>query len=219
MSLLIDSYIFSILFSMFLIIFTINILNSFSGNFLISSSFIWTSVFLLCSFICAVFLCFFIFFLSYCVWGLLFPGFKKNWILSLKKIGFFLPFGFCPAKVGPVVCVRSCRVRVVLSFFLFVCFSSDGQGWVRWWSCLLMIGFVFLFCWLDEASCTGCYWGLDDARSCIQVVSFVWVLTIWYSLGLVLWYSRVLELVLPLQRLRVCSLVRNEHFTSGLLWH
>ena len=32
--------------------------------------------------------------------------------------------------------------------FLFVCFSSDGQGWVRWWSCLLMIGFIFLFCLL-----------------------------------------------------------------------
>ena len=31
--------------------------------------------------------------------------------------------------------------------FLFVCFcfSSDGQDWVRWQSCLLMIGFVFLF--------------------------------------------------------------------------
>ena len=35
------------------------------------------------------------------------------------------------------------RVRCVLS--LFVCFSSCGQGWVRWSSCLLMTGFVFLF--------------------------------------------------------------------------
>ena len=47
----------------------------------------------------------------------------------------------------------------------------------------------------------GCYWWLDDAGSCITVVFFVWVLTIWYTLGLVLWYSRVLESVLPLQRL------------------
>ena len=50
-SLLIDSYIFSILFSRFLLIFTIIILNSFSGSLAISSSFIWTSVFLVCSFV------------------------------------------------------------------------------------------------------------------------------------------------------------------------
>jgi len=37
-------------------------------------------------------------------------------------------------KVGPVVWFVSAsyRVRFVLSFYLFVCFSSDGQGWVRW---------------------------------------------------------------------------------------
>ena len=71
-----------------------------------------------------------------------------------------------------------------------------------------MICFVFFFCLLFRwASCTGCYWWLGDAGSCIQVVSFVWVLTIWYSLGLVLWYSRVLESVLPLQRLRAWSRV------------
>ena len=34
-------------------------------------------------------------------------------------------------------------------------------------------------------SCSGCYRWLGDAGSCIQVVSSVWVLTIWYSLGLV----------------------------------
>ena len=56
-SLLIDSYIFSILFSRFLIIFTIIILNYFSDSLPISSSFIYTSVFLACSFICAIFLC------------------------------------------------------------------------------------------------------------------------------------------------------------------
>ena len=32
---------------------------------------------------------------------------------------------------------------------------------------------IFFVCCLDEASCTGCYWWLDDAGSCIQVVSFV----------------------------------------------
>ena len=76
----------------------------------------------------------------------------------------------------------------------------DGDR-VCWW-----LGFYFCFvCCLDKASCTGCYWWLGDAWSCIQVVSFVWVLIIWYSLGLVLWEGRVLESVLPLQRLRAWS--------------
>ena len=36
---------------------------------------------------------------------------------------------------------------------------------------------IFLFvCCLDEASCTGCYWWLGYARSCIQAVSLVWIL-------------------------------------------
>ena len=63
-SLLIESYTFSILLSRFLIIFTIIILNSFSGSLPISSSFIWTPLFLVCSFICVVFLCIFIIFLK-----------------------------------------------------------------------------------------------------------------------------------------------------------
>ena len=61
-SLLNDSCIFSILFLRFLIIFIIIILNSFSGSLPISPSFIRTSVFLICSFICAVFLAFSLFF-------------------------------------------------------------------------------------------------------------------------------------------------------------
>jgi len=74
--------------------------------FFLSSSFIWTSVFLDFSFICTISLCLSLFFfLTYCVWGLFFPGFKENWILSFKKFEFFLPFGFCPPKAGPVVCV------------------------------------------------------------------------------------------------------------------
>ena len=53
------------------------------------------------------------------------------------------------------------------------------------------LGLYFCFvCCLNEVSCTGYYWWLGDARPCIQVVSFVWILTIWHSLGLVLWYSR-----------------------------
>ena len=150
-SLLIDSCIFSILFSRFLIIFTIII---FQVNFPISSSFIWTSVFLVCSFICAVFLCLFFLsfflFLSYCVWGLLFPGFKESWILCLKKVEFFLPFGLCSPKIGPVVCAE----------FLFV---SPLMGKAEWGGdpvcCWLGLYFCFVYC-LDEASCTWCYWCL-----------------------------------------------------------
>ena len=110
------------------------------------------------------------------------------------------------------------RVRFVLRLCLFVClfvFPLMGKAeWggtsVCWW-----LGWYFCFvCCLDEVSCTRCYWWLGDAGSCIQVVSFVWVLTIWYPLGLVLWQSRVLESVLPLQRLRVWSLVKNGDPTS-----
>ena len=78
-----------------------------------------------------------------------------------------------------------------------------------------MIGFVFLFCLFFR-------WGV--LHRLLLVVGWCWVLyssgfllwvfTIWYSLGLVLW-SRVLENVLPLQRLRVWSLL-----CIGLgLWH
>ena len=51
------SCIFSILLAKFWIIFTIIILNSFSGRLPISSSFVRSGGFLLCSFICCVFLC------------------------------------------------------------------------------------------------------------------------------------------------------------------
>ena len=74
----------------------------------VSSSFILTSLFLICSFNCIVFLCLFIiFFLTYCVWGLLLPGFK---------VEFFLPFGFCPPKTpwwlrGESICPQCGRPR------------------------------------------------------------------------------------------------------------
>ena len=53
----------SILFSRFWIIFTIIILNSLSGRFPISSSFVWFGGHLSCSFTCWVFLCLFILFI------------------------------------------------------------------------------------------------------------------------------------------------------------
>ena len=110
-------------------------------------------------------------------------------------------------------------MRFVLSFCWFV-FSLMGKAeWggspVCWW---LDLYFCFVCC-LDEVSCRGCYGWFGDSGSCTQVVSFVWVLTIWYSLRLVLWYSMFLGSVVPLQRLRAWSLARNEDYTSSLLWH
>ena len=51
------SCIFSILFPRFCIIFTIIILNSFSGRLCIFSSFVWSSAFFLWFFVCCIFLC------------------------------------------------------------------------------------------------------------------------------------------------------------------
>ena len=82
----------------------------------------------------------------------------------------------------------SYRVRFVLSFVSLFVFPLIGKGeWdgnpVCWW-----LGFIFvLFVFLDKVFCTGCYCWLGDAGSCIEVVTFVWVLTIWESLGSVLW--------------------------------
>ena len=82
-----------------------------------------------------------------------------------------------------------------------------------------MIGFVFLFCLLFRRGVLHrVLLVVGNAGSCIQVVFFVWVLTIWYSLRLVLWLSRVLESVLLLQKLWAWFLVRNKDSTSGLLW-
>ena len=144
---------------------TIIFLNYFSSILPISCSFIWTSVFLVCSFICVVFLCLFIIFLTYCVLGLLFPSFR---------VEFFLPFGFCPPKVGPVVYVSVLQGEICAEFsFVFPLMGKAewGSNPVCW-----LFGLYFCFvCCLVEASCIGCYWWLGDTRSCIQVVSFVWL--------------------------------------------
>ena len=95
-SLLIDCHIFSILFSRFLIIFTIIMLNSFSGNLHFLFIYLDFSISSLFLHLCSTSLPFYFIFLTYCVWGFLFPGFK---------VEFILPFGFCPPKVSAVVCV------------------------------------------------------------------------------------------------------------------
>ena len=53
-------------------------------------------------------------------------------------------------------------------------FPLMGKG--EWWGnpVYSWLGLYLCFvCCLDEMSCTGSYWWLGDARSCIEVVSFV----------------------------------------------
>ena len=57
--------------------------NSFSGSLPISSSFIWTSVFLVCSFICAVFFCLSIIFFKKVIM------FEVSFSQASRKVEFF----------------------------------------------------------------------------------------------------------------------------------
>ena len=96
-SLLNVSYIFSILFPKFWIIFTIITLNSFSGTLPTSSSFVWSSGFLLYSFICYVFLCLLIFLNFLCLGS----PFHRLQVRSSRCFRCLPPVG----KVGSVGCV------------------------------------------------------------------------------------------------------------------
>ena len=81
-----------------------------------------------------------------------------------------------------------CLRFILVSHFGYL-FVFPLMGKVEWGGnpVCYWLGLYFCFvCCLDEVSCTGCYWWLGNGGSCIQVVSFVWVLTIWYPLGLVL---------------------------------
>ena len=176
-------------------------------------------MFLVCSFICAVFLHLFIWYRVIVFEVSFSQASKKVEFFPWRRLNsFFLSF-FALLRLVRWYVWASYRVTFVLSFCLLVFPRTGKAEWdgtpVCWWFGL----YLCFVCCLDEASCPGCYWWLGDARSCIQVVFFVWVLTLWYSLALVLWQSSVLESVLPLQSLRVWSLVRNEDSTSGLLWH
>ena len=75
-------------------------------------------------------------------------------------------------------------VKLVLRFlFVFAFPLMDKTEWGGNPVCL-WLGLYFCFsCCLDKVFCKGCYWRLCDAHSCIHVASFVWVLTIWHSLG------------------------------------
>ena len=80
----------------------------------------------------------------------------QGWILSsfwfLPSWG--LPSGLCKLCIEWDLC--------------WVFFSpSDGQGWMRWYFCLLMVGFIFLFCLLFR-------WGI--LHRVLLAVGWCWVL-------------------------------------------
>ena len=169
----------------FWIIFTIIIQNSFSGSLHISSLFIWTYMFLDCSFICTLFL-FLIIYLFILNLFCLRPPFPRLWCWILSSFWFLPPSGWssglCKFQVGFDLCLCSCWRRWVFSPLMGM--AEWGGNPVCWWLSL----YFCLVCCLTEASCTGCYWQLGGARSFTQIVAFVSVLNIWYSLGLgVLW--------------------------------
>ena len=96
-SLLNVSCIFSILLLRFWIIFTIIILNSFSGRLPISSSFVWSGGFLRHSFICCVFLCLLILVNLLCLGS----PFRRLQVHTSRCFWCLSPV----AKVGSVGCV------------------------------------------------------------------------------------------------------------------
>ena len=149
-SLLNVSCILSILFPRFWIIFTIIILNYFSGRLTISSSFVMSGVFLPCSFICCVFLYLLILLNLLCSGSpfrrLLVRSSHCFWCLSLV------------AKVGSVGCVgflvegtSACVLVDEAGSFL-----SGGQVHV-WWcvsGCLWPYDFRQPLCeWMGLCSC------------------------------------------------------------------
>ena len=164
------SCIFSILFPRFWIIFTIIILNSFSGRLLISSSFVRSGRFLPCSFICCVFLCLPILLHLLCLRS----PFRRLQVRSSHCFWYLSPV----AKFGSVGCVgflvegTSACVLVDLVFLV----GKSMSGAVFWGVCgLIMIlgslptnGWgcvpVLLVVWHRVSSTVAC-WSLSGAGS------------------------------------------------------
>ena len=108
----------SLLFSRFWVIFTSIILNSLSGRFPVSSSFVWFGGHLSCSFTCSVFLCLFILFILLCLgWPfriLAVCGSSLLWrFLAVGGVGWVASQGFLVREacvrvlVGGAVCLLS----------------------------------------------------------------------------------------------------------------
>ena len=146
--------------------------------------------------------------------------FEVSFSQASKLYSFFL-FGFCPPKVDPVVCVSFVEDEICAELcFLFLFPLMGKTEWGGnpdcWW-----LGLYFCFvCCLNEASCTGCDWWLGDARSCIHMVSFEWVLTIWSTLILLPGKSHGWRSLVGVLRVRVAkSQTRLNDFTFTFYFH
>ena len=123
---------------------------------------------LVCSFICAVFLCLFFSFFKIIVFEVSFSqASRKVELFSWRRLNSFFVLVSDLLRLVQWFVWASDRVKFVLSFCLLGFFPSNGQGWMRWYSWLLMIGFVFLFCLSFR-------WGI--LHRVILVVGWCWVL-------------------------------------------
>ena len=210
-SLLKLSYIFSILFPRFWIIFTIIILNSFSGRLPISSSFVWSGGFLPCSFIFCVFLCLLIllnllclgspfhslqFHSSHCFWCM--PPVDK--VGSVGCLGFLLEgTGACVVTDEAGSCLSGGRTTSG-GVFWHVCelsmilgsFSANG------WDCVPVLLVFGMGCPALELAGRWMEPGLS-----VEMEISGRALADWYYEGPGgLWWTNVLDLAFPPQRLR-----------------
>ena len=176
-SLLIDTCIFSIVLARILIIFTIIFWILFQVVCLFPLQLFGILCFLIGHHLCNTPLPFNFFFFNLLCLRSPFPR-LQGWIIS--------SFWFLPSEVWSSGLSKLPTGEICTECFLFfplMVRAEWGGNPVCWWLAL----YFCLVCCLNEASCTGCYWWLCDTGSCTQLVSFVWVLTIWHSLGLVLW--------------------------------
>ena len=81
---------------------------------------------------------------------------------SCKACVSLLMFCFGDLSIGASGMSKPPTIIVLLSASPFMSVSADD------WVCI----FVLFFVWMRHPA-HGCYWWLGDARSCIQVVSFV----------------------------------------------
>ena len=128
-SLLNLSCIFSIVFPRSWIIFTIIILNSFSGRLPISSSFVRSGGFLPCSFICFVFLCLLILLNLLCLGS----PFCRLQVHSSHCFWCLSPV----AKVGSVGCVGFLVEGTSSCVLVYEAWSCLSGGQVHVWWCVL----------------------------------------------------------------------------------
>ena len=120
-----------ILFWRFCTIFTISILNSLSDRLPVSSSFVWSSEFLPCSFTYCVFLIF-SFYLVCCVWCLLALG----WRVVVLNCGICPPsWGWTSLKVSwrGDLCLCSVGWSWIMSLWRAVPFRTEGQFSSEFW--------------------------------------------------------------------------------------